>query len=92
MRVAFAGVVVEVVSPVPGILRMTGFGGDESEETRQAREFQKLRVPGVKVNRLIRKVRKLKWYSSLAKAKQAARRQSKPILWIQALGNLNSYT
>ncbi len=79
-------------SPGTGILRETGFVGVESEEAKKAREFQKLRISGVKVNRLVRKVRKLKWHSSLYKAKQAAKRQNKPILWIQALGNLNSYT
>ncbi len=80
-------------SPVPGgILRMTGFGGDESEEAKKARAFQHLRVPGTRVSRAVKKVRKLKWHSSLSKARRQAKRSHKPILWIQALGRLKSYT
>ncbi|MEE9127296.1 MAG: hypothetical protein V3U11_09160 [Planctomycetota bacterium] len=75
-----------------GTLRDTAFHDGDSEEARKAYEFRKLRVSGMKLNRLVRKVRKLKWHSSLSNAKKQAKREGKPILWIQALGNLNSIT
>ena len=81
-----------VVSPATAQTPIVGSGGDQSEEAKQARAFQNLRVPGKTVRKAVRKIRKLKWHSSLSSAKRSAKRYNKPILWIQALGRLKSYT
>jgi len=79
-------------SPVAGIVRQPGFPGDYSKEAEEAQAFRRLQVPGSKVSRAVKKVRKLKWHSSLTAASQHARQTKKPIVWIQALGTLKGYT
>jgi hypothetical protein len=71
---------------------VTGLPGDSSKEAAEAQAFRHLQVPGSKVSRAVRKVRKLKWFSSLAAASQRARLENKPIVWIQALGTLKGQT
>ncbi len=79
-------------SPIAGMVRQLGFPGDYSKEAEEAKAFQRLRVSGRSVSRAVKKIRKLKWYSSLTKASHRAKRENKPIVWIQALGTLKGYT
>ena len=79
-------------SPVAGIMRLPGFPGDYSKEAEHAKAFQRLQRSGRDVSKAVKRVRKLKWYSSLTKASQRAKQENKPIVWIQALGTLKGYT
>ena len=79
-------------SPVAGIMRLPGFPGDYSQEAEDAKAFQRLQRSGRDVSKAVKRVRKLKWYSSLTKASQRAKQENKPIVWIQALGTLKGYT
>ncbi|MHC5066737.1 MAG: hypothetical protein ACYTG5_22505 [Planctomycetota bacterium] len=59
----------------------------------QARAFQNLVLDGKQVSAGIKKLRKeLKWHSNLGTAAAQARKENKPIIWIQALGKLGGYT
>lgn len=64
----------------------------KEKEIAEAQAFQHLQVPGSKVSRAVKKLRKLKWFSNLPAASQHARMEKKPILWIQALGTLKGQT
>lgn len=57
---------------------------------RQARRYRKLRLPGEQLQRNVTKLTgELRWHETLAAAQAVARKQNKPILWIQALGDLS---
>ena len=58
-----------------------------------ATAFQQLRVPGVQTRQAVDKlVKELTWHKDLRTAAKAASETGKPILWIQALGDLKGYT
>lgn len=57
-----------------------------------ARKFRSTKVPGRKVAPAVRKLLKLRWHRSLRDAASQAGKKRKPILWIQALGDLRGYT
>ncbi len=78
--------------PTGGIVRQLGFPHDDSKEAGDARAFQHLKVSGRDVGKAVKKVRRLKWYSSLIPASRRAKQENKPIVWIQALGTLKGYT
>lgn len=65
---------------------------NQPKEVQEAQAFQRLQVPGHQVSRAVKKVRNLKWYSTLTAASQRARVDKKPIVWIQALGTLKGQT
>ncbi len=59
---------------------------------KEARNFRKLRVPGEEVNTNVTKLTsELNWHKSLAAALAEARKQGRPVQWIQALGELTGY-
>lgn len=58
------------------------------EPQRKARSFRKLRVEDELPARVERLTSELQWHTSLEAALAEARRQRKPVLWIQALGEL----
>ena len=65
----------------------------DAEAVAEAGRFRQVRVPGNEVHhRISTLLRKLTWHANLKRAARAARRTGRPILWIQALGNLRSYT
>ncbi len=73
----------------PQVLRPAATGN--SQATLEAQRFRELRVPGRKVQKAVRKLRRLHWYKKLKNAARDAETQNKPILWIQALGDLKGY-
>lgn len=59
---------------------------------QEAREFRQLEVDGDTVAFNVRKLRKgLRWHNTLAGALQSGRNQGKPVVWIQALGDLDGF-
>jgi hypothetical protein len=73
-----------------------GGGMNEPEKTPAevaAEEFRKKQVKGAELKKAVDKVLKgLHWYDKLADAKAAAAAAGKPVLWIQALGDVNGFT
>jgi hypothetical protein len=57
-----------------------------------ARKFRAMKVPAKKVTPAVRKLLKLRWHKALRDAAYKAKADHKPILWIQALGDLRGYT
>ncbi len=56
-------------------------------------EFRKLKVSGRDLHSAVGKVVKgLDWKSTLRSAQREAMKTGKPIVWIQALGDLRGYT
>ncbi len=80
-------------SPLTGpIVLSSPYGGDKnSKATDEARAFQLKRVSGRTVHKAVRKLRKLTWHSKLERAQKQAQLTNKPIVWIQALGDLKGY-
>ncbi len=65
---------------------------DKRESRRDARAFRRLRVSGDEVAKNVRKLTKeLRWHKSLSSALASGRRQGKPVVWIQALGDLDGF-
>ena len=59
---------------------------------RAARSFRHLKVPGEQVAQNVKKlVSELHWYKSLRAARTAGKTSDKPIVWIQALGNIDGF-
>ena len=59
---------------------------------RSARSFRRLKVPGTEVAENVRKLTKeLHWHKTLASALAAGRTKGKPVLWIQALGDIDGF-
>lgn len=62
------------------------------KKMKDARGFRSLRLPGDRVEKNVEKLTKeLHWYKSLSSALTAGRRQGKPIVFIQALGDLDGF-
>lgn len=81
--------------PAPISPTLDSVSADPMERARAmkaAKEFRKLKVPGKEVAPAVRKLLKLRWHKSLRAAAYKARAEDKPILWIQALGDLRGYT
>jgi len=81
--------------PSPVTLTLESISADPEEKARarkEAREFFKLKVPVRVTAPAMRKVTKLRWHKTLAKASIRARAEKKAILWIQALGDLKGFT
>ena len=82
-----------MVNPVsPNLDSVSADPREKAEAIRAAREFRALKVPAKEVAPAVRKLLRLKWHTSLGRAAQSARITKKPILWIQALGDLKGYT
>jgi len=57
-----------------------------------ARQFRQLKVPGEQVEQNVKRMlEELRWYKSLTGALQAGSRKGRPVLWIQALGELDGF-
>lgn len=64
----------------------------DKRSSRDARKFRQLEVSGDTVEANVKKVvDRLRWHGSLSSALQAARQKNKPLLWIQALGDLDGF-
>lgn len=62
------------------------------QRMKDPRGFRSLRMPGDRVEKNVEKLtKKLHWYKSLSSALTAARRQGKPVVFIQALGDLDGF-
>lgn len=60
---------------------------------KEAKKFRKLEVDGAQVAANVEKLRaELTWHDSLEEALAAAAAEGKPLLWIQALGELDGYS
>jgi hypothetical protein len=61
----------------------------ERRVTHQARKYRRLQTPGNEVRPAVEKLaQELDWHDSLQSAQRVAKRTGKPIVWIQALGDL----
>jgi hypothetical protein len=81
--------------PSPVTLTLDSITADPKEKAKarkEAREFFSLHVPAKITAPAVRKVTRLRWHKSIAKATLRARAENKPILWIQALGELKGLT
>ena len=59
---------------------------------RAARSFRHLKVPGEQVEQNVKKlVSELRWYTSLRAARGAGKAKDKPVVWIQALGDIDGF-
>ena len=63
----------------------------ERARSKKAKEFtKKLQVPAEELAKRVAKVQdSLAWHSDLDEAREAAIQSNKPILWVQALGDLS---
>ncbi len=67
--------------------------GTRAARAAEVRHFLGSRFKGRDVRKAIdRVVRKLHWHTKLSRAVRAAQAARKPIVWIQALGDLRGYT
>lgn len=83
------------VPPRPASPTLDTVAADPAEKARAlagAREFRAMKLSAGKVSRAVRKLAGLRWHKSLPQAAAAAKAEHKPILWIQALGDLRGYT
>ncbi len=63
----------------------------ERKRRQDARVFRGMQVPGEVVRHNVDRLLTLAWQNDLAKAKKRAQAEGKPILWIQALGDLDGF-
>ena len=56
-----------------------------------AASFQKIVQPAKETRAAIKKVTALRWHKQLSAATREAKKQEKPILWIQAYGALKGF-
>ena len=73
--------------------RLAPAGAAPMPQAGGADEFQRLELPGAKVRAGVRKVvSAFTWHRDLDQAASVARAQGKPIVWVQALGELRGLT
>ncbi len=91
LTLSVAPAVTAQPSPIvgPQVLRPAATGN--SPAAREAQRFRQLRVPGRRVQKAVRKLNRLHWHKKLKNAARDAAVENKPILWIQALGDLKGY-
>ncbi len=80
--------------PSPVTLTLDTVAADPEEKARArkaARDFRSLRVPGKEVEARVNSLLKLRWHRSLGWAARVAKTDNKPILWIQALGDVKGF-
>ena len=57
-----------------------------------ARQFRRLRIPGEEVEKNVgRLTEELHWFKTLGGALGSGRAKGRPILWVQALGELDGF-
>ena len=87
-----AGVLLATAPMAQELLSASDVPSDATARA-QAEEFRKLTVPKRQVRANVRKLtRELTWHRSLQAATSSARKLDRPVLWIQALGNVKGYT
>jgi hypothetical protein len=59
---------------------------------KAAEAFRRRRVDGAEVSAAVGKLVRLRWHRALGGAARRARALDKPILWVQALGDLDGFT
>ena len=83
---------VRVLNPVS--LTLDSITADP-EEKKRAREvaaaFRGSKITGSKVVRSVSKLKRLEWHKKMARAARQARAENKPIVWVQALGDLTGF-
>ena len=73
-------------------MALTAPQGEQTEAQKQARAYRGLRLSGRRLSKAVKGViRELDWQDDLGTAQQAAQRDEKLILWIQALGDLDGF-
>ncbi len=65
---------------------------EKARALKAAREFRAMKLPGKEAATAVRRLLTLRWHKKLRDAAYKARADNKPILWIQALGDLRGYT
>ena len=64
----------------------------DRQTKKAAKRFRKLRVEGEQLAQNTTKLTsELRWHDDLAAAREEARQSGKPVLWIQALGELDGF-
>lgn len=67
--------------------------GQKDPEMAAARSFRGFKLPGEELAPNLEKlVTELAWHDSVEAALAAAKKAGKPVLWIQALGDLDAFT
>ena len=76
----------------PQVARATSRPSVGRDAKHEARTFRKLKVSGEQVEKNVAKLTdELKWFKTLGGALKAGTEKKKPVLWIQALGDLTGY-
>ena len=79
----------------PASPTLDAVSADPAEKARAlkaAREFRAMKLPGKEVAPAVRRLLKLRWHKKLRDSAYQAKVNNRPILWIQALGDLRGYT
>lgn len=64
----------------------------DPQQKLSPRQFRRMQMTGEEVRDNVTKLSKeLRWHRSLGGALDAGRREGKPVIWIQALGDLNGF-
>lgn len=64
----------------------------EQAAIREARQFRGPQLRGRRLAKAVKSVTALSWHESLQEAAHLGRAEGKPILWIQALGEIDGFT
>jgi len=79
--------------PRPSAAAVTAAWAERDQVLREQPSFDQLQVPGNEVRAGVRRaLTELTWHRTLAQATSAARLEGKPIVWVQALGDLRGLT
>ncbi len=67
-------------------------GAVQTSMPTNARQFKRMKMPGTDVEKNVKRlISELRWYKSLRSALAAGRAKGRPVLWIQALGDLDGF-
>lgn len=67
-------------------------GSEARRPAKAAHDFRRLHLPGEEVARNVERLTsELHWYRSLSSALAAGRSADKPVVWIQALGDIDGF-
>lgn len=80
------------VLPTPAALAQTQATDAERLRSMSAREFRRLTVPGATVAKNVERLTsEMRWHRTLGAALAEGRAKGKPVVWIQALGDLEGF-
>ena len=78
--------------PLPSEVLKRQLAQVDKQASRSAHGFRHAEIPGERVAENVAKLTsRLRWHGSLGSALRSGRQQDKPIVWIQALGDLTGY-